>query len=301
MVLDQRLLVILLCVHPPAALVYWLLCRRKRPATASAEPATPLQRTKDRSALTHPDNPSRRTEQPDRCYVDRWRLRPPAPSCLPARAAGGIEVKRSQGRRAVPVSHCGPRPGRPDAGSAVRKKSAVTNRDKKDSIRGRMADTGESFNVARRKVEAAAAGQVPEGEDPYQLIEVEVGTDAKFPDRPLNPRHIETFRGRWIIAPDPERLYPLPSGSLRSACYGVAQTSQGRIAVYMRVVYRAKDYPSIAEESIAEDAPVWQSIAKDGPVWEGRLFDFDTLPDAHQLPEDIYRQVAPALVIHRDI
>jgi hypothetical protein len=129
---------------------------------------------------------------------------------------------------------------------------------------------------SRRKVEAAAAGQVPEGEaaaaaqvpegeDLYQLIEVEVGTDAKFPDRPLNPRHIETFRGRWIIAPDPERLYPLPSGSLRSAYYGVAQTSQGRIAVYLRVVYRAKDYPSSAEESgaeesIAEDAPVWQSI-----------------------------------------
>jgi hypothetical protein len=39
MVLDQRLLVILLCVHPPAALVYWLLCRRKRPATAGTEPA----------------------------------------------------------------------------------------------------------------------------------------------------------------------------------------------------------------------------------------------------------------------
>jgi Domain of unknown function (DUF1707) len=47
MVLDQRLLVILLCVHPPAALVYWLLCRRKRPATAGTEPATALQRTKD--------------------------------------------------------------------------------------------------------------------------------------------------------------------------------------------------------------------------------------------------------------
>jgi hypothetical protein len=28
MVLDRRLLIILLCVHPPAALVYWLLCRR---------------------------------------------------------------------------------------------------------------------------------------------------------------------------------------------------------------------------------------------------------------------------------
>jgi len=40
----------------------------------------------------------------------------------------------------------------------------VTNRDKKDSIRGRMADAGEPFNVARRKVEAAAAGPVSEAE-----------------------------------------------------------------------------------------------------------------------------------------
>ena len=175
----------------------------------------------------------------------------------------------------------------------------MTNRDKKDSIRTRMADTGESFNVARRKVEAASASQAPAGGD--SLIEVEVGTDAKFPDRPLNPRHVETFWGRWIIAPDPERLYPLPSGSLRSACYGVAQTGQGRVAVYMRVVYQAKDYPSVAQESIAEDAPIWQSLAKDGPVWEGRLFDFDTLADAHQLPEDIYLEAAPALVLHRDI
>ena len=40
----------------------------------------------------------------------------------------------------------------------------MTNRDKKDSIRGRMADAGEPFNVARRKVEAAAAGPVSEAE-----------------------------------------------------------------------------------------------------------------------------------------
>jgi Leucine-rich repeat (LRR) protein len=40
----------------------------------------------------------------------------------------------------------------------------VTNRDKKDSIRGHMADAGEPFNVARRKVEAAAAGPVSEAE-----------------------------------------------------------------------------------------------------------------------------------------
>jgi Leucine-rich repeat (LRR) protein len=32
----------------------------------------------------------------------------------------------------------------------------VTNRDKKDSIRGRMADAGEPFSVARRKAGAAA-------------------------------------------------------------------------------------------------------------------------------------------------
>jgi hypothetical protein len=49
MVLDQRPLVILLWVHPPAALVYWLLYFCKRPATAGTEPATALQRIKDRS------------------------------------------------------------------------------------------------------------------------------------------------------------------------------------------------------------------------------------------------------------
>jgi hypothetical protein len=46
LVLDQHLLVILLCVHPPAALVYWLLCRRKRPAAVGTGPAAALQRTK---------------------------------------------------------------------------------------------------------------------------------------------------------------------------------------------------------------------------------------------------------------
>jgi hypothetical protein len=31
-VLDRRLLIILLCVHPPAALVYWLLYLRNKPS-----------------------------------------------------------------------------------------------------------------------------------------------------------------------------------------------------------------------------------------------------------------------------
>jgi len=73
------------------------------------------------------------------------------------------------------------------------------------------------------------------------------------------------------------------------------------IRARMRFIYRAKEYPSAAQESVAEDAPIWQALAKDGPIWEGRLFDVDTLPDANKLPEDIYHQAASALVIHRDI
>ena len=38
MVLDQHLLVILLCIHPPAALVYWLIYLCRRSATAGPDP-----------------------------------------------------------------------------------------------------------------------------------------------------------------------------------------------------------------------------------------------------------------------
>jgi hypothetical protein len=149
----------------------------------------------------------------------------------------------------------------------------VTNRDKNDSIRGRMADTGESFNVARRKVEAATAGQAPEGEDPWELIEVEVGTEGG----PANRRHIETFWGRWVLAPDPEKTRTIEPNHPEGAYYGVAQTRRGRIAVYAATV---------------------------SPLWPGTLDDYDTLAAA-RMPEDIRRQAAPALgireVIHRDI
>jgi hypothetical protein len=97
-----------------------------------------------------------------------------------------------------------------------------------------MADTGEPFNVARRKVEAAAAGQVPEGEDPYQLIEV--GSDLDLSDTDggrIARRHIETFWGRWILAPDPEKTRTAIRGhGPEGTYYGVAQTRRGRIAVY---------------------------------------------------------------------
>lgn len=139
-----------------------------------------------------------------------------------------------------------------------------------------MADTGEPFNVARRKVEASVAGPVPEGEDPYQLIEVEVGSDAD-PDR---RRHIETFWGRWVIAPDPEKTRTAYPGDHEGAYWGVAQTRRGRIAVYRGIA----------------DA--------DRPWLAGELSDCDILADA-QLPEDIRRQAAAALgireVIYRDI
>jgi len=36
-ILDRRLLCILLCVHPPAALVYWLLSPRRQPGTPDPE------------------------------------------------------------------------------------------------------------------------------------------------------------------------------------------------------------------------------------------------------------------------
>lgn len=157
-----------------------------------------------------------------------------------------------------------------------------------------MADTGEPYNVARRKVKAAAAGRGPEGEDRYQLIEVEVGTDArppdpttgKLPDRPPSPRHFETFWGRWAVAPDPGKLrmdHPGYGGN-RSVYYGIAQTRRGRIAVYS-----VKTYPG---------------AGPDDRCWEGELNDYDTLAAA-EIPEDIRRQAAAALdvreVIHRDI
>jgi hypothetical protein len=111
----------------------------------------------------------------------------------------------------------------------------VTNQDKKDSIRDRMADTGEPFNVARRKVEAAAAGRVPEGADAYQLIEVEVGSDQDLlgADRKrVRRRHVETFWGRWILAPDPQKTRTAIAGHRRpegghypeGSYFGVAQT-----------------------------------------------------------------------------
>jgi hypothetical protein len=149
----------------------------------------------------------------------------------------------------------------------------VTNQDKKDSIRVRMAETGESFNVARRKVAASAAGDAPGRGDPWELIEVEVGTE----DGPANRRHIETFWGRWVLAPDSEKTCTIESGHPEGAYYGVAQTRRGRIAVY---------------------------TAMSNPLWPGRLDAYDTLADA-RMPEDIRRQAAAALgireVIHRDI
>jgi len=41
MVLDSPLLCILLCFHPPAALVYWLLCRRRQSHNGARAAPTP--------------------------------------------------------------------------------------------------------------------------------------------------------------------------------------------------------------------------------------------------------------------
>ena len=176
-----------------------------------------------------------------------------------------------------------PSPGRPDAGSAVRKKPAVTNRDKKDGIRDRMAETGEPFSVARRSLEVAAKHTAPEGADRWELIEVEVATiDKEKQKGPHYRRHVESFWGRWVIEPDPETTRSaLPERAQHwrdGVHYGVAQTCRGRIAVYM--------------------------AKSDNPRWPPTLEDYDTLADA-QIPEDIRSQAAAVLgireVIHRDI
>ena len=151
----------------------------------------------------------------------------------------------------------------------------MTNRDKKDNIRARMAETGEPFNVARRKAEAAARAQDVDSDQPYEFIEVEVGEPGHSQVTSYH-RHIESFWGRWIIKPDPDTTATSERGP-KGAYYGVAQTRRGRIAVYTGMT---------------------------NPAWAPRLADYDTLAEAN-LPEDIRRRAAGALgireVIHRDI
>jgi hypothetical protein len=139
-----------------------------------------------------------------------------------------------------------------------------------------MAETGEPFNVARRNVEATAAHQDPGSDQPYELIEVEVG--ERGPSQVLSyRRHAESFGGRWVIKPDPDTTGTAERGHPDGAYYGVAQTRQGRIAVY---------------------------AGMSNPGWPPVLKDYDTLAEAH-MPEDIRRLAAEALgireIIHRDI
>ena len=99
-------------------------------------------------------------------------------------------------------------PGRPDAGSAVRKQPAVTNRDKNDSIRARMADAGEPFNVARRKVEAAAAGPVSEAE--FQEIKGTGRCDLRNRELTALPPEITQLTNLWELLLDGNQLTALP-------------------------------------------------------------------------------------------
>jgi hypothetical protein len=152
----------------------------------------------------------------------------------------------------------------------------VTNSDKNDRIRGRMAKTGEPFNMARRNVEATAARQDPGSDQPYELIEVEVG--ERGPSQVSSyRRHTESFWGRWVIRPDPDTTGTAERGHPRGAYYGVALTRQDRIAIY-----RGTSNP------------------RGTPV----LADYDTLAEA-LMPEDIRRLAAEELgireIIHRDI
>jgi len=84
----------------------------------------------------------------------------------------------------------------------------VTNRDKKNSIRGRMADAGEPFNVARRKVEAAAAGPVSEAE--FQEIKRTGRCDLSNRELTALPPEIAELTNLWELRLDGNQLTALP-------------------------------------------------------------------------------------------
>ena len=84
----------------------------------------------------------------------------------------------------------------------------MTNRDKKDSIRGRMADAGEPFNVARRKVEAAAAGPVSEAE--FQEIKRTGRGDLSNRELTALPPEIAQLTNLRELRLDGNRLTVLP-------------------------------------------------------------------------------------------
>ena len=84
----------------------------------------------------------------------------------------------------------------------------MTNRDKKDSIRGRMADAGEPFNVARRKVEAAAAGPVSEAE--FQEIKRTGHGDLSNRELAALPPEIIELTNLKGLAPAYNQLTALP-------------------------------------------------------------------------------------------
>ena len=84
----------------------------------------------------------------------------------------------------------------------------MTNRDKKDSIRGRMADAGEPFNVARRKVEAAAAGPVSEAE--FQEIKRTGRYDLSNRELTALPPEIGQLTSLRELALDGNQLTTLP-------------------------------------------------------------------------------------------
>ena len=84
----------------------------------------------------------------------------------------------------------------------------MTNRDKKDSIRGRMADAGEPFNVARRKVGAAAAGPVSEAE--FQEIKRAGRYDLSNRELTVLPPEIAQLTSLGTLGLGGNRLTALP-------------------------------------------------------------------------------------------
>ena len=90
-------------------------------------------------------------------------------------------------------------------------------------------------------------------------IQVEVGDGG-------HPRMV-SFKGRWLVAPDPDGTRTSKEGYDAGAYYGVALTESGRIAVY---------------------------TAHSNGGWGPTLTDYDSLPEAadDDVPTDILAMAA---------
>src|SRR5215469_13171723 len=134
-----------------------------------------------------------------------------------------------------------------------------------------------AYRISVSEVSQAALRQaVSEARDKEKLMDSMTEISVETGDQPVLT---EVFTGRWLIDPESERAQTSLKGFDRNACWGVALTKRGQIAVYAG--HRFPSHPA-------------------------RLTVFPSLEEAaRELPASVAKDAAAALgqrrVIHRDI